>query len=71
MLLGTHIKKLWKRLAVISSTSKHLTFDGKINNNEVTYAEIRWVFKTLVSGFSMNLVDNVWDTFQKCFQTVA
>ena len=25
-----------------SSTSKQLTLDGKIDNNEVTYAEIRW-----------------------------
>ena len=42
-----------------SSTSKQLTLDGKINNNEVTDAEIRWVLKTIVSGFSMNSVDDV------------
>ena len=50
-----------------SSTSKQLTLDGKINNNEVTYAEIRWVLKTIVSGFSMNSIDDVCDTFQKMF----
>ena len=32
----------------LSSTSKQLTLDGKINNNEVTYAEIKWVLKTIV-----------------------
>ena len=42
-----------------SSTSQQLTLDGKINNNEVTDAEIRWVLKTIVSGFSMNSVDDV------------
>ena len=51
----------------LSSTSEHLNLDGKINNNEVTYAEIRWVLKTIVSGFSMNSVDDVCDTFQKIF----
>ena len=49
-----------------SSTSKQLTLDGKINNNEVTYAEIRWVLKT-VSGFSRNSRHYVCDTFQKMF----
>ena len=49
-----------------SSTSKQPTLDGKINNSEVTYAEIRWVLKT-VNWFSMNLLDYVCDTFQKMF----
>ena len=48
-----------------SSTSKQLTINSKINNNEVTYAEIRWVLKTIVRGFSMNSVDDVCDTFNK------
>ena len=42
-----------------SSTSKQLSGDYKIDNNEVTYARIRWFFKTIV-------VDVVCDTFQKC-----
>ena len=87
MLLGTNIKKLWKKdltsltrvrkstykepeqldASSLSSTSKQLTVDGKINNNEVTYAEIKWVWKTIVSGFSMNSVDDVCDTFPKMF----
>ena len=54
-----------KRLTPSSSTSKHLTSDSKINNNEITYTEIRWVLKTLVSRFSVSLVDDVCDTFQK------
>ena len=54
-----------KRLDPSSSTSKHLTSDSKINNNEITYTEIRWVLKTLVSRFSVSLVDDVCDTFQK------
>ena len=29
--------------------------------------EIRWVLKTIVSGFNINLVDDVCDTFQKMF----
>ena len=49
-----------------SSISKQVTRDGKINNNEATYAEIRLVLKT-VSGFTMNSVDDVCDTFQKMF----
>ena len=51
----------------MSSNSKQLTCDGEINNNEVTYAEIRWVLKTIVYGFGMNLADDVCDTFQKMF----
>ena len=50
----------------MSSISKQVTRDGKINNNEATYAEIRLVLKA-VSGFSMNSVDDVCDTFQKMF----
>ena len=42
-----------------SSTSKQLSGDYKIDNNEVTYARIRWFLKTIV-------VDDVCDTFQKC-----
>ena len=51
----------------LSSTFKQLTVDGKINNSEVTYAEIRWVLKRIVSGFHISLVDDVCDTFQKMF----
>ena len=50
-----------------SSTSKQLAIYGKININEVTYVEIRWVLKIIVIGFSMNLVDDVCDTFNKMF----
>ena len=54
-----------------SSTPKQLFLDSKIDNNEVTYAEIRWVLKTIIisgfSGFSMNSVDDVFDTFQEMF----
>ena len=35
-----------------SSTSKQLALDDKINNDEVTYAEIRWDLKIIVNGFS-------------------
>ena len=35
-----------------SSTSKQLALDGKINNDEVTFAKIRWDLKTIVNGFS-------------------
>ena len=52
-----------------SFASKQLILDGKINNNVVTYAEIRWILKTIVTGFSMNSVDDVCDTFQKMFQS--
>ena len=51
----------------LSSTFKQLTLDLKINNNEVIYTEIRRVLKTIVSGFSIYLVDDVCDTFQKMF----
>ena len=54
-----------------SSTPKQLFLDSKIDNNEVTYAEIRWVLKTIIisgfSGFSMNSVDDVFDAFQEMF----
>ena len=51
----------------LSSTFKQLTLDLKIINNEVIYTEIRRVLKTIVSGFSIYLVDDVCDTFQKMF----
>ena len=54
-----------------SSTPKQLFLDSKIDNNEVAYAEIRWVLKTIIisgfSGFSMNSVDDVFDAFQEMF----
>ena len=55
-----------------SSTPKQLFLDSKIDNNEVTYAEIRWALKTIIisgfSGFSMNSVDDVFFyTFQEMF----
>ena len=49
-----------------SSTSKQLTLNGEINNNEVA-SEIRWVLKTIVSGFIMNSVDDVCGKYQKIF----
>ena len=50
-----------------SSTSKQVTFDGKINNDEVTYAKIKWVLETIVIGFSMDSVYDVFHTFQEMF----
>ena len=60
-----------KKSAYKKLNSKQLTLDGKINNSEVTYTEIKWVLKRIVSEFGMNSVGDACDDSKKCFQTVT
>lgn len=57
-------------LSTTSSTttsSKQMTLKSAVNLSDVVLAEIRWVLKAVVSGYSMNSLNDVTESFSAMF----